>query len=47
MDAAGLYAAWHGQLFVWCLFTDLTVFENVAFRCATNLSDALVRDIVS
>ena len=51
MDAAGLYAARRrmGMLFQFgALFTDLTVFENVAFplREHTDLSDALVRDIV-
>ncbi len=51
MDAAGLYAARRrmGMLFQFgALFTDLNVFENVAFplREHTDLSDALVRDIV-
>ena len=51
MDRAQLYAARRrmGMLFQFgALFTDLSVFENVAFplREHTDLSDALVRDIV-
>jgi phospholipid/cholesterol/gamma-HCH transport system ATP-binding protein len=51
MNADGLYAARRrmGMLFQFgALFTDLSVFENVAFplREHTDLSDALVRDIV-
>lgn len=51
LDATGLMAARRrmGMLFQFgALFTDLTVFENVAFplREHTDLSDALVRDIV-
>ena len=51
MDAAGLYAARRrmGMLFQYgALFTDLDVFENVAFplREHTDLPEALVRDIV-
>ena len=51
LDANGLMAARRrmGMLFQFgALFTDLTVFENVAFplREHTDLSDALVRDIV-
>ncbi len=50
-DSAGLYAVRRrmGMLFQFgALFTDLDVFENVAFplREHTDLSDALVRDIV-
>lgn len=51
MDAAGLYAARRrmGMLFQYgALFTDMSVFENVAFplREHTDLPEALVRDIV-
>jgi phospholipid/cholesterol/gamma-HCH transport system ATP-binding protein len=51
MDAAALYAARRrmGMLFQFgALFTDLSVFENVAFplREHTALPEALVRDIV-
>ncbi|MDA8519520.1 ABC transporter ATP-binding protein [Acidovorax sp. NCPPB 4044] len=51
MDAAQLYAARRrmGMLFQFgALFTDMSVFENVAFplREHTDLSEALVRDIV-
>src|SRR5215469_6135844 len=51
MDEAQLYAARRrmGMLFQFgALFTDLSVFENVAFplREHTQLSDALIRDIV-
>ncbi|MCB2070728.1 MAG: ABC transporter ATP-binding protein, partial [Ottowia sp.] len=51
MSAARLYAARRrmGMLFQFgALFTDLSVFENVAFplREHTRLSDALIRDIV-
>jgi phospholipid/cholesterol/gamma-HCH transport system ATP-binding protein len=51
LDADGLYAIRRrmGMLFQFgALFTDLDVFENVAFplREHTDLSDALVRDIV-
>ncbi|MGC3983503.1 MAG: ABC transporter ATP-binding protein [Pseudorhodoferax sp.] len=51
LDPAGLYAIRRrmGMLFQFgALFTDLDVFENVAFplREHTDLSDALVRDIV-
>ncbi len=51
LDAGGLYAARRrmGMLFQFgALFTDLSVFENVAFplREHTDLSQALVRDIV-
>ena len=51
MDQAQLYAARRrmGMLFQFgALFTDMSVFENVAFplREHTNLPDALVRDIV-
>jgi len=51
MDEAQLYAARRrmGMLFQFgALFTDLSVFENVAFplREHTRLSDALIRDIV-
>ncbi len=51
MDTEGLYAARRrmGMLFQFgALFTDLSVFENVAFplREHTDLSEALVRDIV-
>ena len=51
MDTAELYRARRrmGMLFQYgALFTDLTVFENVAFplREHTDLSEALVRDIV-
>ena len=38
MDAAGLYAARRrmGMLFQFgALFTDMSVFDNVAFRCAS------------
>ena len=50
-DATGLYAARRrmGMLFQFgALFTDLSVFDNVAFplREHTDLSDALVRDVV-
>lgn len=50
-DSAGLYAARRrmGMLFQFgALFTDLTVFENVAFalREHTNLAEALIRDLV-
>ncbi|ABM58143.1 ABC transporter ATP-binding protein [Verminephrobacter eiseniae] len=51
MDARGLYAARRrmGMLFQFgALFTDLSVFENVAFalREHTDLSEALIRDVV-
>lgn len=51
LDAQGLYAARRrmGMLFQFgALFTDLTVFENVAFplREHTNLSQAMIRDLV-
>jgi phospholipid/cholesterol/gamma-HCH transport system ATP-binding protein len=51
LDAAGLQAARRrmGMLFQFgALFTDLSVFENVAFplREHTDLSEALIRDIV-
>ena len=51
LDTAGLYAARRrmGMLFQFgALFTDLSVFDNVAFplREHTSLSEALVRDIV-
>ncbi len=51
LDAAGLHAARRrmGMLFQFgALFTDLSVFENVAFplREHTDLPEALVRDIV-
>ena len=51
MDTAGLYAARRrmGMLFQFgALFTDLSVFENVAFplREHTDLSDTLIRDVV-
>jgi phospholipid/cholesterol/gamma-HCH transport system ATP-binding protein len=51
LDAAGLYAARRrmGMLFQFgALFTDLSVFDNVAFplREHTDLPEALVRDIV-
>ena len=51
MDTAGLYAARRrmGMLFQFgALFTDLSVFENVAFplREHTDLSEALIRDVV-
>ncbi len=51
MDIAGLYAARRrmGMLFQYgALFTDLSVFENVAFplREHTRLPEALVRDVV-
>ena len=51
LDAGGLYAARHrmGMLFQFgALFTDLSVFENVAFplREHTDLPEALIRDIV-
>ena len=51
LDAAGLYAARRrmGMLFQFgALFTDLSVFENVAFplREHTDLSEALIRDVV-
>lgn len=51
MEQTALYAARRrmGMLFQFgALFADLTVFENVAFplREHTNLSDALIRDIV-
>ena len=51
MDTDGLYAARRrmGMLFQYgALFTDMSVFENVAFplREHTDLPDALVRDIV-
>lgn len=51
MDTAALYRARRrmGMLFQYgALFTDLTVFDNVAFplREHTDLSEALVRDIV-
>ena len=51
MDAAGLYAARRrmGMLFQYgALFTDMDVFENVAFalREHTDLPEPLVRDIV-
>ncbi|MCW5223236.1 ABC transporter ATP-binding protein [Verminephrobacter aporrectodeae] len=51
LDARGLYAARRrmGMLFQFgALFTDLSVFENVAFalREHTDLSEALIRDVV-
>ena len=51
LDAGGLYAARRrmGMLFQFgALFTDLSVFENVAFplREHTDLSEALIRDVV-
>ncbi len=51
MDTAALYAARRrmGMLFQFgALFTDMTVFDNVAFplREHTNLSELLIRDIV-
>ena len=51
MDVAALYAARRrmGMLFQFgALFTDLSVFENVAFplREHTDLSEALIRDVV-
>ena len=51
MDAAQLYAARRrmGMLFQFgALFTDMSVFENVAFplREHTDLSEALIRDVV-
>ncbi len=51
LDAAGLYAARRrmGMLFQFgALFTDLSVFDNVAFplREHTSLPEALIRDIV-
>lgn len=51
LDAAGLFAARRrmGMLFQFgALFTDLSVFENVAFplREHTDLSEALIRDVV-
>ena len=51
LDATGLYAARRrmGMLFQFgALFTDLNVFDNVAFplREHTDLSEALVRDVV-
>jgi len=51
MDTAALYAARRrmGMLFQFgALFTDLSVFENVAFplREHTDLSEALIRDVV-
>lgn len=51
LDAQGLYAARRrmGMLFQFgALFTDLSVFENVAFplREHTNLSEAMIRDLV-
>ena len=51
LDAAGLYAARRrmGMLFQFgALFTDLSVFDNVAFplREHTDLTEGLVRDIV-
>lgn len=51
MDTAALYAARRrmGMLFQFgALFTDMTVFDNVAFplREHTNLSEPLIRDIV-
>jgi len=51
MDAAGLFAARRrmGMLFQFgALFTDLSVFDNVAFplREHTDLPEALIRDIV-
>ena len=51
MDTAGLYAARRrmGMLFQYgALFTDMSVFENVAFplREHTDLPEALVRDVV-
>ena len=51
LDAKGLYAARRrmGMLFQFgALFTDLSVFENVAFplREHTNLSEAMIRDLV-
>eukprot|EP01034_Spumella_vulgaris_P007008 gene7008-8931_t len=51
LDASGLYAVRRrmGMLFQFgALFTDLSVFENVAFplREHTDLSEALIRDVV-
>jgi phospholipid/cholesterol/gamma-HCH transport system ATP-binding protein len=51
LDAAGLYAARRrmGMLFQFgALFTDLSVFENVAFplREHTHLPESLIRDVV-
>ena len=51
LDASGLYAARRrmGMLFQFgALFTDLSVFENVAFPLSehTDLSEALIRDVV-
>jgi phospholipid/cholesterol/gamma-HCH transport system ATP-binding protein len=51
LDTVGLYAARRrmGMLFQFgALFTDLSVFDNVAFplREHTNLSEALIRDVV-
>ncbi|MDH4428588.1 MAG: ABC transporter ATP-binding protein [Acidovorax sp.] len=51
MDSRGLYAARRrmGMLFQFgALFTDMSVFENVAFplREHTDLSEALIRDVV-
>jgi phospholipid/cholesterol/gamma-HCH transport system ATP-binding protein len=51
LDADGLYAVRRrmGMLFQFgALFTDLSVFENVAFplREHTNLSEAMIRDLV-
>jgi len=51
LDSAGLFAARRrmGMLFQFgALFTDLSVFENVAFplREHTDLSEALIRDVV-
>ncbi|HTH08326.1 MAG TPA: ATP-binding cassette domain-containing protein, partial [Acidovorax sp.] len=51
LDAQGLYAVRRrmGMLFQFgALFTDLSVFENVAFplREHTDLSEALIRDVV-
>lgn len=51
LDAQGLYAARRrmGMLFQFgALFTDLSVFENVAFplREHTNLSESMIRDLV-
>ena len=51
LDTAGLFAARRrmGMLFQFgALFTDLSVFENVAFplREHTDLSEALIRDVV-
>lgn len=51
LDAKGLYAARRrmGMLFQFgALFTDLSVFENVAFplREHTNLSEVMIRDLV-